>query len=182
MGLAGDLKGTVAVSLTERGLRCYHRTLLGEEYDRVTPELWAIGELTNILLVGQEPTTDGSPQRRYLWSLWKDVEMPYHQLPLSLSFVSQPSGERASLPRLLLRVTDSPSSAFLCRSSLSAVLLIAFISEVVEHNFCFLKAYKVYYTRVADVILLLIGCPVSLLAPLLSGSRLCALRLPMTRL
>ena len=51
MPLAGDLKGTVAVSLTEKAALLITGTLLGEEYDRVTPDVVdAIGELTNILL------------------------------------------------------------------------------------------------------------------------------------
>ena len=51
MGLAGDMKGTVTVSLTERAALLITGTLLGEEYDRVTPDVVdAVGELTNILL------------------------------------------------------------------------------------------------------------------------------------
>lgn len=51
MGLAGDLKGTVTVGLTERSAILITGKLLGEEYDRVTPDVVdAVGELTNILL------------------------------------------------------------------------------------------------------------------------------------
>jgi chemotaxis protein CheX len=51
LGLSGDLKGTVTVSLSERAALFITGTLLGEEYDRVTPDVVdAIGELTNMLL------------------------------------------------------------------------------------------------------------------------------------
>lgn len=51
MGLAGSMKGTVTVSLTERAALLITNALLGEEYDRVTPDVVdAVGELTNILL------------------------------------------------------------------------------------------------------------------------------------
>lgn len=75
MGLAGDLKGTVAVSLTEKAALLITSTLLGEEFDRVTPDVVdAIGELTNILLGrarAEFDLTGFTSARHYPPSLWE---------------------------------------------------------------------------------------------------------------
>jgi len=53
MGLVGDKKGTVAISLREAGARFVYKTLVGEECDSINQDVVdAIGEITNI--VGKE--------------------------------------------------------------------------------------------------------------------------------
>jgi len=50
MGLAGDKKGTVAISLRDVGARFIYKTLVGEECDTVNQDVIdAIGEITNII-------------------------------------------------------------------------------------------------------------------------------------
>jgi chemotaxis protein CheX len=50
MGLVGDRKGTVAVSLTDKGAIFVLQTLLGDTAESITPEVVdAVGELTNII-------------------------------------------------------------------------------------------------------------------------------------
>jgi chemotaxis protein CheX len=50
MGLAGDRKGTICISFHEKGALFVFKTLVGEEHDKVNPEVVdSIGELTNII-------------------------------------------------------------------------------------------------------------------------------------
>ena len=50
MGLVGDRKGTVAISLRNRGAMFVFKTLVGDDCTAITPEVVdAIGELTNII-------------------------------------------------------------------------------------------------------------------------------------
>ena len=50
MGLVGDKKGTVAISLREAGARFVYKTLVGEECDSINQDVVdAIGEITNII-------------------------------------------------------------------------------------------------------------------------------------
>ena len=50
MGLAGDKKGTVTISLREAGARFIYKTLVGEECDSINQDVVdAIGEITNII-------------------------------------------------------------------------------------------------------------------------------------
>jgi chemotaxis protein CheX len=50
MGLVGDKRGTIAISFREAGALFVFKTLIGEEYTKVGPEVVdAIGELTNII-------------------------------------------------------------------------------------------------------------------------------------
>lgn len=50
MGLVGDKKGTVAISLREAGARFIYKTLVGEECDSINQDVVdAIGEITNII-------------------------------------------------------------------------------------------------------------------------------------
>ena len=50
MGLVGDKKGTVAISLRDKGAMHVFRTLIGDECSKIGPEVVdAIGELTNII-------------------------------------------------------------------------------------------------------------------------------------
>ncbi len=50
MGLVGDRKGTVAISLRNKGAMFIFKTLIGDECSEITPEVVdAIGELTNII-------------------------------------------------------------------------------------------------------------------------------------
>jgi chemotaxis protein CheX len=49
MGLAGDAKGTICMSFTRKGALYVYNTLMGDNYDNISPEVVdAIGELTNI--------------------------------------------------------------------------------------------------------------------------------------
>ena len=50
MGLVGDKKGTVAISLRERGAKFVYKTLVGEECESINKDVVdAIGEITNII-------------------------------------------------------------------------------------------------------------------------------------
>lgn len=50
MGLVGDRTGTIAISFREAGALFVFKTLIGEEYNKINPEVVdAIGELTNII-------------------------------------------------------------------------------------------------------------------------------------
>jgi chemotaxis protein CheX len=50
MGLAGEKKGTMCISLTDKGAIFVVKTLLGVDYESITPDVVdAIGELTNII-------------------------------------------------------------------------------------------------------------------------------------
>ncbi|MCX8111532.1 MAG: chemotaxis protein CheX [Syntrophorhabdaceae bacterium] len=50
MGLAGDKKGTVAISLREQGAKYIYKTLIGDECDGITQDVVdAVGEITNII-------------------------------------------------------------------------------------------------------------------------------------
>ena len=50
MGLVGDQKGTICISLRDKGALFIYKTLMGEESDNISPEVVdAIGELTNII-------------------------------------------------------------------------------------------------------------------------------------
>jgi chemotaxis protein CheX len=50
MGLVGDKKGTVAISLRERGAKFVYKTLVGEECESINQDVVdAIGEITNII-------------------------------------------------------------------------------------------------------------------------------------
>ncbi|OPX94167.1 MAG: CheY-P phosphatase CheX [Syntrophorhabdus sp. PtaU1.Bin002] len=50
MGLVGDRKGTLCISFHERGALFVFKTLVGDECDKLCPEVVdAIGELTNII-------------------------------------------------------------------------------------------------------------------------------------
>jgi len=50
MGLVGDRKGTLCISFHERGALFVFKTLVGDECDKLCPEVEdAIGELTNII-------------------------------------------------------------------------------------------------------------------------------------
>ena len=50
MGLVGDKKGTVAISLREKGAKFVYKTLVGEECESISQDVVdAIGEITNII-------------------------------------------------------------------------------------------------------------------------------------
>jgi chemotaxis protein CheX len=50
MGLVGDRKGSICISFHERGALFVFKTLIGDECEKVGPEVVdAIGELTNII-------------------------------------------------------------------------------------------------------------------------------------
>jgi len=50
MGLAGDKKGTVAISLREQGAKFIYKTLVGAECDSINQDVVdAVGEITNII-------------------------------------------------------------------------------------------------------------------------------------
>jgi chemotaxis protein CheX len=50
MGLAGDRKGTICISFHEKGALFVFKTLVGEEHEKINPEVVdSIGELTNII-------------------------------------------------------------------------------------------------------------------------------------
>lgn len=50
MGLAGDKKGTVAISLREAGAKYIYKTLIGDECDSINQDVVdAVGEITNII-------------------------------------------------------------------------------------------------------------------------------------
>lgn len=50
MGLVGDRKGSICISFHDKGALFVFRTLVGDECDKVGPEVVdAIGELTNII-------------------------------------------------------------------------------------------------------------------------------------
>jgi len=50
MGLAGDKKGTVAISLREQGAKFIYKTLVGDECDSINQDVVdAVGEITNII-------------------------------------------------------------------------------------------------------------------------------------
>ena len=50
MGLAGDKKGTICISFTDKGALFVYKTLMGDEHDKISSEVVdAIGELTNII-------------------------------------------------------------------------------------------------------------------------------------
>jgi chemotaxis protein CheX len=50
MGLAGDRKGTICISFHEKGALFVFKTLVGEEHDKLNPEVVdSIGEITNII-------------------------------------------------------------------------------------------------------------------------------------
>jgi len=50
MGLVGDKKGTVAISLSEKGAKFVYKTLVGDECENISQDVVdAIGEITNII-------------------------------------------------------------------------------------------------------------------------------------
>ena len=50
MGLVGDRKGTIAISFREKGAMFVFKTLIGDECDKISPEVVdAVGEITNII-------------------------------------------------------------------------------------------------------------------------------------
>ena len=50
MGLVGDKKGTVAISLRERGAKFVYKTLVGDDCETINQDVVdAIGEITNII-------------------------------------------------------------------------------------------------------------------------------------